>query len=100
MTFEMIRRFCRLVGDHLANTAERPFDHRRVFLIDGTTITLPPTPALQKAFPPATNQHGTSVWPVAIILVATELQSSCIAAHQIDPMPIIAPYRSMIFCFE
>jgi len=51
----------------------------RAFLFDGTTITLPPTPALKKAFPLATNQHGESVWPVALLLVAHELQSSCAA---------------------
>lgn len=62
------------------------FDDRRVFILDGTTITLPPTPSLRKAFPPATNQHGESVWPVTMLMVAAELQSGYILVPKIDPM--------------
>ncbi|MFO1064871.1 MAG: hypothetical protein U0892_13480 [Pirellulales bacterium] len=58
----------------------------RAFIIDGTTITLAPTEELAKAFPPASNQHGESVWPVAQLLVAHELQTGCAVVPQIDPM--------------
>jgi hypothetical protein len=34
---------------------------RRAFLIDGTTMKLAPVRELQKAFPPAPNQHGPGV---------------------------------------
>jgi hypothetical protein len=57
-----------------------------VFILDGTTFTLPPTPALKKAFPPATNQHGESVWPVAMLMVASELSTGCILTPQIGAM--------------
>jgi hypothetical protein len=50
---------------------------------DGTTFTLPPTPELKKAFPPATNQHGESVWPVAMLMVASELSTGCILTPEI-----------------
>jgi hypothetical protein len=50
---------------------------RRAFLLDGTTIALAPTAALRKAFPPASNQHGSSAWPIAHLLVAHELESGC-----------------------
>jgi hypothetical protein len=40
------------------------FKNQRVFLIDGTTLSGAPSAALQKAFPPASNQHGEGVWPV------------------------------------
>ena len=60
-------RFHVKVCDHLGRAARRVFDGRRVFIIDGTTVTLAPTPALSKAFPPATNQYGESVWPVAML---------------------------------
>lgn len=79
-----IENFSRLVCDYLGRVAEPFFDNRRVFLVDGTTITLPPTPELKKAFPPATNQYGESVWPVAMLLVATELQSGCVLVPRID----------------
>jgi hypothetical protein len=35
---------------------------------------------------PATNQHGESVWPVALLLVAHELQSSCALPPEIGAM--------------
>ena len=82
----VVEVFSRKVCDHLGSIAERVFDDRRVFIIDGTTVTLAPTPALRKAFPPATNQYGESVWPVAMLMVASELESGCILLPQIDPM--------------
>lgn len=86
LPLEAIEKFSRCVCDYLGRTAERVFDERRVFIIDGTTITLPPTTCLKKAFPPATNQHGESVWPVAMLMVAAEMQSGCILVPKIDPM--------------
>jgi hypothetical protein len=74
------------VCDHLAHLSEPLIDGRRVFILDGTTITLAPTPALQAAYPPATNQHGVSVWPVAQLMLAHELQSGCAMLPQVDPM--------------
>ena len=52
----------------------RGFGERRAFNIDGTTMTLSPTSELRKAFPPAINQHGETVWPVMLTLVAHEVQ--------------------------
>lgn len=46
-----------------------------VYLIDGTGLVLPHTPELVRAFPPATNQHGVSHWPVMRIMVAHNLAS-------------------------
>ena len=86
LPLEAIEKFSRRVCDYLGRTSERIFDDRRVFIIDGTTITLPPTPSLKRAFPPATNQHGESVWPVAMLMVAAELQSGCILIPKVDPM--------------
>lgn len=62
------------------------FEDRRAFIIDGTTITLEPTPELQEAFPPATNQHGETVWPVAMLMVAHELQTACALVPEIGAM--------------
>ena len=86
LPMDVIKNFSGLVCDYLGKTSEPIFDGRRVFILDGTTITLPPTPALKKAFPPATNQHGTSVWPVAMLMIANEMQSGCALLPQIDPM--------------
>lgn len=59
---------------------------RRVFIIEGTTFTLPPAAALRKAYPPAIDQRRKSRLPVAQLMVAAELQSGCVVSPQIDPM--------------
>jgi len=82
----VVESFSRKVCDYLGRTSPKAIANRRVFIIDGTTITFPPTAELQRAFPPATNQHGTSVWPVASLMVANEMQSGCALLPQIDPM--------------
>lgn len=80
--FDFSDRICNYLGE----IAEPFAEGRRAFILDGTTITLPPTPELKKAFPPAPNQYGESVWPVAQLMVANELQSGCALLPQIDPM--------------
>ncbi len=86
LALETVQKFSHAVCDYLGRTADPVIGSRRVFIIDGTTITLAPTPEIRKAFPPASNQHGESVWPVAMLMVATELQTGCALLPQIDPM--------------
>ena len=81
-----IHEFSSAVCDYLGRSSPPVFGSQRLFIIDGTTITLEPTPQLKLAFPPATNQHGKSVWPVAMLMVAHEMQSGCALLPQIDPM--------------
>jgi Transposase DDE domain len=59
---------------------------RRVFILDGSTVQLAPTPALRAAYPPASNQHGTSHWPVLHLVVAHELASGLAVRPQYGPM--------------
>jgi hypothetical protein len=86
LPLDVIEQFSHRICDHLARRAPPAFDGHRVFILDGTTITLPPTPALKRAFPPASNQHGESVWPVAMLMVAHEMQTGCALVPQVDPM--------------
>jgi len=46
---------------------------RRAFFLDGTTVRLPHTATLRKAYPPGSNQHGESHWPLILMLVAHDL---------------------------
>jgi hypothetical protein len=46
---------------------------RRVLVLDGSTLEMPHTPELVKAYPPARNRRGVSHWPVMRLLVAAEL---------------------------
>lgn len=63
------------VSQSLIDASPPTFDGRRVFLVDGTTVTLAPEAELQRQYPPASNQHGEGVWPVALLVVAHELAS-------------------------
>lgn len=83
---QFVYDFSNRVCNYLGEISEPLIEGQRVFAIDGTTITLAPTKVLQEAFPPATNQHGESVWPIAQLMVAHELQSGCALLPQIDPM--------------
>jgi len=47
----------------------------RLFLIDGSSMRLPHTAALKKAYPPGSNQHGEAHWPVIRVLVGHHLSS-------------------------
>lgn len=81
-----VEMFANRVSDSLIEASPPWFDGRRAFIIDGTTITLAPTEELKAAFPPATNQFGETVWPVAMLMVAHELQSGCALTPEVGAM--------------
>ena len=86
LPLDTILEFSHRVCNYLGQISAPVIDGRRVFILDGTTVTLPPIEVLQEAYPPAPNQHGGSVWPVAMIMVAHEMQSGCAILPQVDPM--------------
>ncbi len=86
LDIKTVEFFAQRVCNSLIDSSPPWFDGRRAFLMDGTTVTLAPTEELKKAFPPATNQHGETVWPVAMLLVAHELQSGCALPPEIGAM--------------
>lgn len=77
LPLETVRAFAERVSQSLIERSPPWFEGRRAFIIDGTTMTLSPTSELRDAYPPATNQHGETVWPVMLLMVAHELQSGC-----------------------
>ena len=83
---QRVANFCHLVCNRLADLCGNGFDGKRVYVVDGTTISLPPTKDLAEKFPPASNQHGQSVWPIMTLLVAHELDSSCCLVPEIGTM--------------
>lgn len=78
--------FARQVSQSLIDASMPTFGQRRVFLIDGTTITLAPEEDLLEAFPPASNQYGAGVWPVALLVVAHELASGAALLPEVGAM--------------
>jgi len=59
---------------------------RRAFFLDGSSMRLAHSPALTSRFPPGSNQHGHSHWPVIRVLVAHELQTGLAMRPQWGPM--------------
>lgn len=59
---------------------------RQAFLMDGSSLTLPATPELLKAYPPSRNRHGVSHWPVVKFVVATDLVSGIATRPSWGPM--------------
>jgi len=82
--------FNRARGGIPMSVVERSFDHlfeslhseggcvfngRAAFLLDGSGVTLEPTPELLEAYPPAHNQHGVSHWPIMRVVAAHDLKT-------------------------
>ena len=47
---------------------------QRVYLLDGSSLQLQHEPEIVEAYPPASNQHGKSHWPVLRIVVLHDLR--------------------------
>ena len=103
LTLEIAEWFSDAVSNSIVATSPPSLGPRRVFVIDGTTITLAPERELRIAFPPASNQHGEGVWPVALLLVAHELESGCAMRPEIGAMygpQAISEVELARACFE
>lgn len=59
---------------------------QRAFILDGSSLRLAHSPAVAKHFPPASNQHGESHWPVMRMLVAHDLQTGLAMRPEWGPM--------------
>lgn len=86
MPLEAPRWLAEQVSQSLIRASPASFDQKRVFLIDGTTITLAPEEELRRQYPPASNQHGEGVWPVALLVVAHELASGAALIPEVGAM--------------
>lgn len=86
MPLQAAQWFAQQVSQSLIDATQPTLGKRRVFTIDGTTMTLAPEAELQKAFPPASNQHGEGVWPVALLTVCHELSSGAALIPEIGAM--------------
>ena len=63
-----------------------PASSRRAFLLEGSTLRMAHRPALAERFPPASNQHGESHWPMMRVLVAHDLQNGLAMRPQWGPI--------------
>jgi len=58
---------------------------RRAFFFDGTSVELPPSQALRQSYPPGSNQHGASHWPLLRMLAAHDLNTGLAMRPQWGP---------------
>jgi hypothetical protein len=58
----------------------------RVYVLDGSSLELEPSRELSRRYPPASNQHGVSHWPVARVVVLHELRTGLAEELQCGPM--------------
>lgn len=77
VTEETVRWFATAVSESMCESAPATLGSRRVFLVDGTTLTTAATDALRAEYPPSPNQYGESAWPTALLVVTHELESGC-----------------------
>jgi hypothetical protein len=71
---------------HLTADLAPAWKGRHAYLIDGSSLTLGHHPELVAEFPPATNQHGESHWPVVRFVVAHELATGLSPRCEWGPM--------------
>lgn len=86
LPLSVVEHFANRVCDSFIEQTPSWYADRRGFNIDGTTMTLSPTSELRKAYPPPTNQHGETVWPVMLMLVAHEVQSGAALPPELGAM--------------
>ncbi len=86
LSLATVRYFYDQISYSIVRNTPRVHRGRRLFLLDGTTLTLAPTSELRGKYPPATNQHGESVWPVMMVFVAHEMETGCALFPQVGAM--------------
>jgi len=78
------------VADHVFATviAATPpsLGERRVFVLDGTTISLASNDRLRERWPPGANQHGPNTWPICQLVLAHELESGAAVRAELGAM--------------
>ena len=75
LTIDVAQRFADSVANSIIDSVPDGLNDRKAFILDGTTFKLAPTSELREVYPPATNQHGETVWPIMMLTVAHELRS-------------------------
>jgi len=73
LSLPVVEQCCDHAFQQLIEQAELAPDRRPAFFLDGTTVRMPHCEELVEAYPPTSNQHGVSHWPLLRLLVAHDL---------------------------
>jgi hypothetical protein len=71
---------------HLIEQSRPTTGRRDAFFLDGSSLRMPYSPELCAQYPPASNQKGTSHWPLMRILVAHDLYTGLAMRPQWGPI--------------
>jgi hypothetical protein len=77
LPLNVIEQSCDQIFEQLTAQADGilPALGRRAFFFDGTSVRMAHSEALCKSYPPGSNRHGESHWPLLRMLVAHDLQT-------------------------
>lgn len=73
LSLAVLEQCCDHAFQQLMEQAELAPDRRPAFFLDGTTVRMPHCEELVEAYPPTSNQHGVSHWPLLRLLAAHDL---------------------------
>jgi len=87
LSLSVVEQCCDRVFEQLmaATKAAQP-EQRPAFFLDGTSLRTPHGKDLATEYPPITNQHGVSHWPVIRMLVAHDLYTGLAMRPEWGPM--------------
>ena len=71
-----------------------PVFGRRALFVDGTSLRTPHRTELNQKFPPSSNQHGESHWPIVKMLVAHDLETG-LAMHPVMCFQLLHQWGAM-----
>jgi hypothetical protein len=88
LPLSMVQKSCDHIFEQLVAQLGKPASdgRTRAFLLDGSSMRAAHTPELCKTYPPGSNQHGASHWPVIRVLVAHDLDTGLAMRPEWGPM--------------
>jgi hypothetical protein len=86
LSLAVVEQCCDHAFTQLIQQAELAPARRPAFFFDGTTVRMPYGEELVAAYPPTSNQHGVSHWPLLRLLVAHDLYTGLALRPQWGPV--------------
>jgi len=87
LSVSVVEQCCDRVFQQLTERMAGPLpEGGRAFFFDGTSVRLPHNEALCAIYPPGSNQHGESHWPLIRMLVAHDLYTGMALRPQWGPL--------------
>jgi hypothetical protein len=88
LPLSIVQKSCDHIFEQLVAQLDKPASSvgTRAFLLDGSSMRAAHTPDLCKKYPPGSNQHGASHWPVIRILVAHDLDTGLAMRPEWGPL--------------